>query len=724
MRYPLAFMLAAMCIASAPAKRTHVTWENTGNRDGRAVQRITVTGDCDFSRLCFNSLDNVTPLNPADTIVPIFPGYSAIASPRFTSGIDSLVIELSSPALTRAQNAPDGAHRVNRDGTTEAVDYMRISFTSTAQWADGSRDAMPYGDEIFAINETIRPSAAPGAYDVVPSFKKVSLGDGVLNLPARLTIKLTPMPDGHYRITVGADGITVEAADATTARNAAASFRSQVMRPGVAALPLAVIEDWPDMDYRGMMIDIVRNYQTPDQLHKLLRQMRDLRLNVLHFHFADDEAWRLEMPSLPELTSMASRRGYSLDDADFLGQAYRGDGNPDSYSTTGNGFYTRQEFIDLLRAATDMGITVLPEVESPGHARAAIKAMEHRARTTGDTSYRLIHDGDTSKYSSAQNYHDCVMNPALEGPYKFMGAVFDDLIAMYDEAGAPLPAIHIGGDEVAHGSWNGSDAAKKFMADNGIKDEKGLHAHFVNRIRHMLAERGLKMSGWQEISQVQGDEGLLADQLHSVNFWINTSPANTEAVRRSAQAGCPVIVTNVDYFYFDQPFNKHPEEPGLPWGGYVDDLRTLNGYPRSLYPADIPLAGLSTTLFAETIDGPAMQDRYIFPKVLGAAERAWNNDSTYTDPEFIAVMSERFFPAWERARVDFHVRQPGIKVENGTVTMNSPYRNATIRYTTDGTEPTETSAVYTAPFAANGSADIRARLFINGRQSLTTYTRR
>lgn len=87
-------------------------------------------------------------------------------------------------------------------------------------------------------------------------------------------------------------------------------------------------------------------------------------------------------------------------------------------------------------------------------------------------------------------------------------------------------------------------------------------------------------------------------------------------------------------------------------------------------------------------------------------------------------MSERFFPAWERARVDFHVRQPGIKVENGTVTMNSPYRNATIRYTTDGTEPTETSAVYTAPFAANGSADIRARLFINGRQSLTTYTRR
>lgn len=710
------------CIA-APAKRTHVKWEHLGNHDGRATQRITITGDCDFSRLCFNSLDNATPINPADTIVPIFPGYSAIASSRFAPGIDKLVIELSSHAITRAQNVPDGAHRVNRDGSTEAVDFERVQFTSPAQWADGERDPMPYGDEIFAINEAMRPDAAPGPYDVVPSFKKVALSPGSLALPAKLTTKTTPMDAGRYRITVAPDGITVEAADETTARNAAASFRAQVMLPTVKSLPHAVIEDWPDMDYRGMMIDIVRNYQTPDQLHKLLRQMRDMRLNVLHFHFADDEAWRLEIPSIPELTSMASRRGYTLDDADFLAQAYRGDGNPDSYSTTGNGFYTRQEFIDLLRAATDMGITVLPEIESPGHARAAIKAMEHRARTTGDTSLRLIHDGDTSKYSSAQNYHDCVMNPALEGPYKFMATVFDDIMAMYDEAGAPLPAIHIGGDEVADGAWNGSEVAKKFMAANGIKDEKGLHAHFVNRIRHILNDRGLKMSGWQEISQVQSDEGSLADQLYSVNFWINTSPKNTEAVRRSAQAGCPVIVTNVDYFYLDQSFNKHPEEPGLPWGGYVDDLRTLNGYPRALYPADIPLAGLSATLFAETINGPAMQDRYIFPKVLGVAERAWNNDTTYTDRQFTAIISERFFPAWERARVAFHVRQPGIKIENGIVTMNAPYRDATIRYTLDGTEPDETSPLYTAPFPAGGAKDIRARLYTHGAHSLTTYPR-
>jgi len=723
MRNFIPFLLMLFCIA-APARRTHVKWENVGNRDGQSIQRVTITGDCDFSRLCFNSLDNVTPLNPSDTIVPIFPGYSAIASSRFAPDINSLVIELSSPAVTRGQNAPDGAHRVNRDGTTEAVEYERIQFTTPAQWANGDRDQMPYGDEIFAINEDIRPNAAPGVYDVVPSFTKVTLTSGSVDLPAKITTKLTPMAPGHYRITVAADGITVEAADETTARNAAASFRAQVMRPGTKSLPLAVIEDWPDMAYRGLMVDIVRNYQTPDQLHKLLRQMRDLRLNVLHFHFADDEAWRLEIPSLPELTSMASRRGYSLDDADFLAQAYRGDGNPDSYHTTGNGFYTRQEFIDLLRAATDMGITVLPEIESPGHARAAIKAMEHRARNTGDTSFRLIHDGDTSKYSSAQYYHDCVMNPALEGPYKFMGAVFDDLIAMYEEAGAPLPAIHIGGDEVANGAWNGSDVAKAFMKAHGIKDEKGLHAHFVNRVRHMLHDRGLKMSGWQEISQVQSDEGSLADQLYSVNFWINTSPSNTEAVRRSAKAGCPVIVTNVDYFYFDQPFNKHPEEPGLPWGGYVDDLRTLDGYPHSLYPDDIPLTGLSATLFAETINGPAMQDRYIFPKILGVAERAWNNTPTYSEREFTAIISERFFPAWERSRVAFHVRQPGIKIEDGIVTMNSPYRTGTIRYTVDGTEPTETSPVYTAPFPAGGAKDIRARLFIHGEQSLTTYSRR
>lgn len=151
-----------------------------------------------------------------------------------------------------------------------------------------------------------------------------------------------------------------------------ASFNQQVLGrqidgKEITSLPNAVIVDWPDHQYRGLMLDVVRNFQSPAEIEKILGYMRDMRLNVLHFHFADDEGWRLQMPSLPELTEVGGRRGYTLDPvADgFMSQYYRGDGNPDNFTTTSNGYFTRQEFIDLLRLADSYGIAVLPEIESP-----------------------------------------------------------------------------------------------------------------------------------------------------------------------------------------------------------------------------------------------------------------------------------------------------------------------------------------------------------------------
>ena len=728
-------ILTSLLLASAicAGAQTHVSWRADGFVDGKFQHSIVITGDMDFDRIAFNAPSSYgAPINPADTLGELVPGFYYVASPRIAEGADSVVISFRAPRLLNYSRTPDGVHRI-KNGKVEPVIYHRPAITEPYQYTDAEgRTAVPRAEDIFALNETFAGARELSPYDVVPSFKKVTLTGGESHAPFKASVKALNeknRPDEYYRITVDGGNITVEAATEEQARLALASFNQNVLDRELTVLPDAVIEDWPDFEYRGVMLDIVRNYQTPEELEKIMRRMRDLRLNVLHFHFADDEGWRLQMPSLPELTEVGARRGYTTDDvaSGFIPQYYRGDGNPDSFTTTGNGYYTRQEFIDLLRLAKSYGITVMPEIESPGHARAAIKAMEwrHRNPRPGLPDLRLIHDGDTSRYSSAQGYHDCVMNPALESTYEFMGTVFDDLIDMYREAGVDLPAIHIGGDEVARGSWSGSKAVQDFMKANGLETQHEMHAYFVKRIGRMLADRGVKMSGWEDIAYVQPDPTEIAKKLYGVNIWHVASDKNVAKTIEVASKGVPAIMTCVDYLYFDQSFNRHQQETGSPWGAYVDDIRPLHAYARHIYPSDTPVKGLSATLFCETVQGPEHFEQFIFPKIFGMAERAWNADSTYTDAEFMRLMSKRMH-SLARGRVNFHVRQPGIRLNNGKVEINTPYAYPellpylSVRYTIDGTEPDEFSPLYTAPFDAPASGNVRARLYLYGRPSLTT----
>ncbi len=730
------FSLLMLATALCAAAQTRVSWHADGYVDGKFQHSIIITGDMDFDRLAFNAPSSYgQPVNSLDTLGTLVPGFYYVASPRIAPGVDTVVISFRAPRPLNYSRTPDGVHRISA-GKVEPVIYERPVITEPYQWtAPDGTSVVPRAEDLFVLNESLTGAPAPGPYAVIPSYKKVTLTGGSSALPLKAETKLFTAkeaknhPSEFYRITVSDGKVTVEAATETEARRALASFNQQVLDKERNELPNAVIEDWPDFGYRGMLLDVVRNYQTPTEIEKILHQMRDLRLNVLHFHFADDEGWRLQMPSLPELTAVGSRRGYTPDDSrtDFISQYYRGDGNPNSLTTTGNGYYTRQEFIDLLRLADSYGIRVIPEVESPGHARAAIRAMEYRHRNPrpGVPDLRLIHDGDTSKYTSAQGYHDCVMSPALETTYQFMGQVFDDLIDMYAEAGVPLPAIHIGGDEVARGAWNGSQAVQDFMKANGLNTQHEMHAHFVKRIGRMLADRGVKMSGWEDIAYVQPDPTDVAEQMYSVNIWNLASPKNVQKTAEVASKGVPAVISCVDYLYFDQNFNRHQMETGSPWGAYVDDLRPLHTYVRKMYPADMPVTGLSGTLFCETVQSPEHFEQFIFPRIYGLAERAWNADSTYTDSEFIRLMASRMH-SLARARVDFHVRQPGIRVQDGKVEINTPYAYPElapylqVRYTTDGTEPDQFSPLYSAPVPAQQGSQVRARTYLFGRPSLTS----
>lgn len=730
----------AACTGVSAAPETEVVWSSVNLEPDSAGtsfyrQTFTVTGDLSqIDKIAFNQFARVMCMeNPSDTLTELMPGYYTISSSRLGPGAapgrDTVMFNiLTRGRLSNICYSPDGVHAVLADGSAGPVRFTRESLLADkSRWSTPEVDNMPYGDAVYAINGALAGSSEVSPYDAIPSFKRVTLTGGYTRVnPSEIEfIEAGADAKGPewFRVTVADGRIVVECA--ADRRGAVAARLGHLFGTSERTLPAAVIEDYPDLSYRGLMIDIARNYQTPREINRLLDMMAAYGLNHFHFHFSDDEAWRLEIPGLPELTELASRRGYGKDESDHLFQIFCGNGNPDSKDGTANGYFTREDFIGMLRHADSLGIRVLPEIESPGHARAAIKAMEKRYRTTGDALWRLIEDGDTSVYTSAQSFHDNVMNPALPGPYIFMKQVASAIKDMYAEAGVELPAIHIGGDEVPRNSWSGTPSVRKLMKENGFTSEKQVHAYYVEKVQDIFKEMGLKYSGWQEIAVGHDDayNARVRDNVYSVNCW-STIGGQEGVVGEAIRGGYPVVLSNVNHYYLDMLYNYHPGERGLSWGGTVDEFDALHGYPAHLSPDVSKVKGVQAQVWAETIRSPKDLERILFPKLLGVAERAWNNDPTYTDAEFNAVINTRELPAWDELGLTYHVRQAGVRRQpgnEGMLEMNAPYADAEIRYTFDGTDPGGSSELYTAPVAVPaGASQVRARLWVNGHPSLVT----
>lgn len=716
-----------------------ITWETLGNgyttaTGNKYIQRFTINADRPFERFAFCAFKRgLKPVNPSDSVIEILPGYVAVSSDRFkiASPDSPIVVDLiSDGSLHNISFAPDGMHLVADGKPVRATNVRKSIVDRPAQYSiptqNGVIDPMIYGDKIFAINDSLRSSYRPAPYMTIPTPKSVKLTGKNVARPSADNVKIVKIKNPHtdyYRVSINGPRMTVY----TNSQNPEGIVASVMKRIDASVLPDgrvpgAIIEDWADLPYRGLMIDVARNFTNAEDMRSLIDLMADYGLNVLHFHVGDDEGWRVEIPELPELTEIASRRGYTTtDDTTFLKQIYSGDGNPDATDTPANGFYTVDQYIDLLKYAKARGIDIIPEFDSPGHSRAAIIAMEQRYKKTGDKSLRLIHDGDTSKYTTAQDFHDNLMNPALDGPYKFWDIVIKSLKDTYSKAGVPLLAVHIGGDEVPNHAWDGSEYAQKLMKDKGMTHQRELHAYFVERVGEIADNHGVKIAGWQEIAldhSADYDRAMLP-RVGAVNCWTNAGDFG----QRIASQGYPLILSNVDYLYFDHVHTSHPEEPGMTWGGIVDEFQPLHATIDQLCPASPEVQknvkGISAHLFAETVRSRAMIERYILPRILGLAERAHNINPTLSDSEYFGALTAEM-DNWVDDNRNFFVRQPGVRVNDGKIEMNNAYGNGEIRYTIDGTTPTRQSALYTAPVDASGIAQVKARLFYGDAESVTT----
>ena len=700
--------------------------------NGRCIQRFTVNHADSVEKLLFTQLPRPFKIvSEGDSIGEVNAGYYFLKSPKFGSGEKDIIIEVECEwPLRSISEGPESFHALTPGGRIIPVAVHNTQNMSLAAMNDEkwTKWVIP-ADSIYRLNQKLATGKTPGPFDIAPSFKKVEFKKGKFKAgsPIETTIIKHENPE-YYRITLTPDKAIIEGASQNAVNMGRRMLERRLLSKKIEFLQCAVIEDWPDYPYRGLMIDIARNFQTPEEMRKIAGLMADYRFNRLHFHITDDEAWRLDIPGLPELTEVGARRGYTTDSHDYLPEIFAGTGNQDNNLPTANGYFTRRQFIDFIRYCDSIGIAVIPEVESPGHARAAIKSMEARYRNTGDASYRMVEDGDTSKYSSAQFYHDNLMNPALPGTYRFISKVVDEIAAMYAEAGVELPGIHLGGDEVPEGAWDGSASANELSERLGLKGRHALQGEYVRNISRIMRDRNIPLYGWQDICTDYDDafHAEVAPTVGGMDCWVSPrNPVDNVAVK-GVKAGYPVIISNVDYFYMDMLYAPHPEEKGLYWGGFTDELRTLSGYPDEICPRDGTekgkVIGVSGKLFAETIRNPQDMQRLLFPKSIGLAERGWNNSPTYSTEDFNILIGSKELPRLNELDVEWHLRQPGIVIENGKILMNSPYPDAEIHYTLDGTRPALIgSSVYRGPIPVpSGCFTVQAILVKDGKTSVPT----
>jgi hexosaminidase len=538
-------------------------------------------------------------------------------------------------------------------------------------------------------------------FDMIPRLKKIVVdpaGPSTTAIPDDVPVTYVEgQRPGWYRITLNGE-VKVEAADSDGAYYATVTL-DNLRR--ASTVPSAIVEDWPDLPYRGIMLDISRNFTKKDNLLKLIDILAHYKVNRLHLHMGDDEGWRVEIDGLPELTSYGAYRGIpvlkedgSIEEPDALMPTYCMTPDRNDTETMGNGYYSHADFVDILRYADARHIRVIPEFDTPGHSRAAVKAMEYRARTTGDTTYLLSEPEDTSKYVSVQDYTDNAINVALPSTYAFIGKVFDGLVALYAEAGVPLEAIHVGGDEVPEGAWVGSPACRALMEANGKTDIGWLKDYYINRVLDIAEARGVKLAGWQEVGQhlEPATFDRLRKNLAFTNLWA-VSRGRDQLAYTYANEGVPVVLSNSSNAYFDFAYNPSKTERGHNWGGYVDERRSFSFLPYDIYrsvrwddkgrPTELAAAGegkpvlsaegkpfiigVQGQLWAETLRSFDHVTYYLFPKALGLFERGWNASPAWADTtqpddpafvedfdRFFTTVVEREYPYYDSIGISYH----------------------------------------------------------------------
>ena len=521
---------------------------------------------------------------------------------------------------------------------------------------------------------------------------KLDIKTSTSNFTPNISLKSSSaIPPESYIMDIDDSGIVVQAADNKGAFYAMQSLAqllitSQLENNGNIELDFCHIEDTPRFAYRGMHLDVVRSFHSKEAVKSVLDQMSFFKLNKFQFHITDDEGWRIEIPELPELTTIGAKRGYTEDERDHLFPFYGSGADPET--SYGSGYYTQEDYIDIIQYAHERNIEVIPEIDVPGHARAAIKAMSVRhdrliaAGKTEEAKKYLLHDSeDKSKYTSAQGYRDNVECVCQEGTYNFMELALETMVDLHKKANVPLTTIHVGGDEIPHGVWTESPVCDDFIQSNTkLNKPADLQVYFFNKLKEVLNKHNLIMGGWEEVLLAHDEKGhntteinyeMIDDQTLAYVWNSKWGWGREDMVYKLANAGAKVIMCNSSSYYFDMAYDQNPNEVGLSWSGYSNSKTIYSTDPTNIFklanldlnlaPSDLSniasktsltssgrpnLLGIQAQLWSETINKEEYIEYLMFPKMFAFAERAWSSEGQWMKSQNLTEADQQFDVSW------------------------------------------------------------------------------
>lgn len=470
---------------------------------------------------------------------------------------------------------------------------------------------------------------------------------------------------------------------------------------GAISVPQCRITDYPRYSWRGLMLDVSRHFFTVEEVKDFIDRMAQYKFNVFHWHLTDDEGWRIEIKSLPKLTETGAWR---VERHGAFGETrpYPEEGEKATYG----GFYTQEQIRDIVRFAAHRNITIVPEIDLPGHSMALLAAYPE---LSVKKEPKFVNPG--SKFAEWYGSHEFKMlientlNPADENVYTFVDKIMTEVAQLF-----PGEYIHMGGDECYHGYWAEDAGVQAFMKKNNLKDTRELQAYFVRRVNDIINAKGKKMIGWDEIL----DGGGLPKST-AVMSWRGMNGGI-----KAAKDGHYVVMTPTTYAYLDYTQgDKSVENP------IYADLSLAKSYELDPTPDGVDpkyILGGQGNLWTEVI--PTLQFAYYmaYPRALAVSEKLWSPKNASTFSDFVNRL-ENTFERFDQAGISIAktIYEPEVTVirkdKRYYLELKTAIPEAEVFYSLDNTYPVKFSSKYTAPVEIpEGKLRLRTQTYKDGRE--------
>ena len=529
-----------------------------------------------------------------------------------------------------------------------------------------------------------------------------------------------------------------------------------------------IIKDSPRFLYRGMLLDISRNFYGPEKIKQILEYLSFFKINHLDFRLTDDEGWRLEIPGLEELTQVGSKRAYTKDEFESLIPMY---GSGPDINSTGSGYLSKVDFIEILQYADYRNIKIIPQISYPSHMRSAIISMDVRYQKYMEQGnqeeaekYLLSDPDDESEYYSAQGFDDNIACICRESAFTFYEKVIDEIYLMYQEAGVELNKFGIAADELPYGAWQKSPICDQYMEENSIAgDYNALYEIMQRRVYDKLSSYNATMTGWDDIllrlteknqSETQIKDFFKGDDILLFVWKNDWGQGRQDMIYKYANLGYKTVMSNSSAFYFDMVDDKDLDNVGLSWSGYADykDMWTVDVFDifndsygveknniskeyiessEKLNPDNIDnIIGIQSQIWSETISNENILDYMFMPNIIVFSQKAWSQDPEwmkisdktkreytldYEWNKFTNTIGQRVLPIIDNiyGGLSYDLPKPGGIIKNDSLYANSVFPGLHIKYTLDGTVPNSNSNNYISPFKLNNGDVVHLRLFDN-----------